>query len=83
MTDNKSEAVQNPFDDDQTHEIISGVLYLGGMTSAQDKAGLVARNVAHIVNCTLELSNFFPTLFTYKQIKIMDDHHVKICTSCT
>jgi len=47
-------------------------LYLGGKNSASNKAHLFELGIKYVVNCTLDVPNYFPDEFEYHNVHIDD-----------
>jgi len=54
------------------NRIIRGV-YLGGYENARDKVTLKDKlKITHVLNCALELKNYFPKTFKYRHLELQD-----------
>jgi len=54
------------------NRIIRGV-YLGGYENARDKETLKDKlKITHVLNCALELKNYFPKTFKYRHLQLQD-----------
>jgi len=52
--------------------IIKGI-YLGGYENARDKETLKDKlKITHVLNCATELNNYFPKIFKYRKLDLMD-----------
>lgn len=64
--------LQNVLDLTQPPSQILPRLYLGNAANARDFYGLQERSVGLIINATVEIPDYFPTYFQYKNIRIHD-----------
>nr|QBK86547.1 MAG: dual specificity phosphatase [Marseillevirus LCMAC102] len=51
---------------------ITEQLYIGSITEASDKKWLDDHFITHIVNCAVEIKNFFPNKYNYLRLDLYD-----------
>src|SRR5690348_10727914 len=47
-------------------------VYVSGYSIASNKQILTKHNITHIINCTKEIPNYFPTEFKYLKLDMLD-----------
>ena len=52
---------------------ITNQLYLGGAAEAKNKRWLKDHGVTHIINCSIEHDNYYPSDFVYLSLNLYDD----------
>lgn len=58
--------------------IVSNFLVIGGREDAGNRADLIKLGVTHILNCALQVPNYFSEDFIYEHIPILDDEKTDI-----